>query len=389
MKKNYLKYILDLVMTVVFILLMNTTVTGLKAHEVLGLGVCGLFIIHNLLNAKWIRTVASKLFDKQFKPLTKFMFVLDALILIDVLLIALSGVLISTELFSFTLNNRFLWVTIHHITAYGGLILISVHVGLHWKSILGAIRKLSGIRHPSKLRTALMRFAALAIAVLGIRSSIDLNMADKLFPFKTDETDTASVSDSTPLTDSVNAQSASAETTEPQAVLLYEQNRKGNGNGGEKESDEDDAVYSDGSSSTTTSSDTTGVTSGTTDASIPTLNEYLGSLRCTGCSRHCLLLYPQCSIGVRQAETATGTYHTLYDAALAAQTIDSSTSAQSADSISDQTSDSSDSVSEDITQIGAAELFSDYLPIMGLYIGGTYYTIELLGKKKKKDSRSL
>jgi hypothetical protein len=105
MKKNYLKYILDLVMTVVFILLMNTTVTGLKAHEVLGLGVCGLFVIHNLLNAKWIGAVSKKLFDRTFKPLTKFMFVLDAVIWSICCSSRSQAYSFSTELFSF------IWIT--------------------------------------------------------------------------------------------------------------------------------------------------------------------------------------------------------------------------------------------------------------------------------------
>lgn len=467
MKKNYLKYFLDLMMTVLFILLMDTAITGMQPHELLGLSVCGLFVIHNVLNAKWIRTVASKLFDKRFKPLTKFMFILDAVILVDVLMIASSGVLISTELFSFVLTDRLFWVTVHHIAAYGGLILISIHIGLHWKSILGAARKLSGIRSQSRLRTFLLRTLALTIAILGIRSSVGLSFGTKLFPFKSNDTENTAFSDSTPLADSVNAKTETAET-EPQTVLLYEQHASGDDSEeeyefheeDEEDREEDETFYS---GSTNTASSSTGiVASSTLDASNPTLNEYLGSLRCTGCSKHCLLLYPQCSVGVRQAENATQTYNSLYStaystpssvttsaiAASSAPTASSDTpaveTATGADipslndylgslrctgcsrhclllypqcsvgvkqaeeatqtyhdlydeaiaaALSSSTETGSDTATDpaadtqtdaQITDIGAVALFSDYLPVMGLYIGGTYYTIELFGMRKKK-----
>lgn len=386
MKKTYYKYILDAIMTVLFVLLMNTEVTGLKPHEIIGLAVCGLFVIHNLLNAKWIKAVAGRLFDKNCKPMTKFMFLLDVILLIDVAIIAASGVIISTELFSFTTDNRYLWVMIHDVSAYAGLIFISVHVGLHWKSILAAMRKLAGIKRPSKIRTLAVRTLALAIAILGIKSSIDMNIGEKMFPFLNDETADTSATDSTPLTDSVNAQTAAAPSTAPQTVQLYEKNRNGNGGGGEgegedEEEDNEDSYQTQGTT-TVTAADPAAITSTQTDASIPTLDSYLGNLRCTGCGKHCSLLYPQCSIGVKQASSATTTYHSLYDAALAAASAQS-TATDTTGTTTDSTDTTTTEPESDITQMGAVELFSDYLPMMGLLIGGTYYTIELGGKKKK------
>lgn len=386
MKKTYYKYILDAIMTVLFVLLMNTEVTGLKPHEVIGLGVCGLFVIHNLLNAKWIKAVAGKLFDKNFKPMTKFMFLLDVILLIDVALIAASGVIISTELFSFTTDNRYLWVMIHNVSAYAGLIFISVHVGLHWKSILAAMRKLAGIKRPSKIRTFAVRVLALAIAILGIKSSIDINIGEKLFPFLNDETADSSATDSTPLTDSVNAQTAASESAASQTIQLYEKNRKGSGGGsreGEDEAEDDD--YRTQDTTSVTAGDTTAITSTQTDAAIPTLDNYLDNLICTGCNKRCSLLYPQCSIGVKQASSATTTYHTLYDEALAAASAQS-TATDTTGTTTDTTDTATAEPESDITQMGAVELFSDYLPMMGLFIGGTYYTIELGGKKKKTPS---
>ena len=88
---------------------------------------------------------------------------------------------------------------------------------------------------------------------------------------------------------------------------------------------------------------------------------------------------------MKQASSATTTYHSLYDAALAAASAQST--ATGTTTTTDSTGTATTEPETDITQMGAVELFSDYLPMMGLLIGGTYYTIELGGKKKKKIRR--
>ncbi len=44
----------------------------------------------------------------------------------------------------------------------------------------------------------------------------------------------------------------------------------------------------------------------------PTLEEYLGKLRCGGCRRNCLLLYPGCMNGARKASQAEAQYEQMY-----------------------------------------------------------------------------
>ena len=41
----------------------------------------------------------------------------------------------------------------------------------------------------------------------------------------------------------------------------------------------------------------------------PSLNDYLNTLRCTGCNKHCLLTNPQCNTGRIQAEEATNEFN--------------------------------------------------------------------------------
>jgi hypothetical protein len=50
--KNFYKFILDIIMTMLLVVLMKTTFTGMLWHEVLGIGLFLMFIIHKLVNIK-------------------------------------------------------------------------------------------------------------------------------------------------------------------------------------------------------------------------------------------------------------------------------------------------------------------------------------------------
>ena len=45
---------------------------------------------------------------------------------------------------------------------------------------------------------------------------------------------------------------------------------------------------------------------------VPTLEEYLGKLRCGGCGHGCTLLHPRCMRGARKQSSAESDYYSLY-----------------------------------------------------------------------------
>lgn len=51
------KIILDITMTIMFIILMGYYITGNTVHEILGTITFVLFIIHNILNIKWYKSI--------------------------------------------------------------------------------------------------------------------------------------------------------------------------------------------------------------------------------------------------------------------------------------------------------------------------------------------
>ena len=51
------RIILDIIMTVLYIILMGYCITGNAVHEILGTITFVLFIIHNILNIKWYKSI--------------------------------------------------------------------------------------------------------------------------------------------------------------------------------------------------------------------------------------------------------------------------------------------------------------------------------------------
>ena len=95
MSKKMVKGLLDLVLVVLLVLLYNKNVISMAFHEVGGLILCGLFLIHKGLNLSWIKAVGKKLFTPGVSGRSKAMMYLDIALLVCFVLIAASGLAIS------------------------------------------------------------------------------------------------------------------------------------------------------------------------------------------------------------------------------------------------------------------------------------------------------
>ena len=145
MKRNNVKLVLDIVMTIGFVLMFKKNVLGLSFHEIGGIAVCLLFIVHKLLNKDWIITVSKNLFKKGTPAKTRIQYITDFLLLIDMCAILFTGIGISKKTFKAIAFLPHSAIPIHFLTGGIALILIGIHVGLHWKWIKGtAGAKLKG-----------------------------------------------------------------------------------------------------------------------------------------------------------------------------------------------------------------------------------------------------
>ena len=177
--KTAVRRLVDLLMTVVLILLMAYFLTDQEIHEWLGAGMLVLFIVHHILNRKWLKALNQGKYTS-FRALQT---ALVLLVLLCMLGSMLSGIWMSRYVFDFlpTQGHMGLARTAHLLCAYWGFLLLSAHLGLHWGMVLGAVRKAAGNRKPSALRTAVLRVLTCGISAYGVFAFIKHQITDYLF----------------------------------------------------------------------------------------------------------------------------------------------------------------------------------------------------------------
>ena len=131
------RIILDIVMTCLFIVLMGYYITENSIHEILGTITFVLFIIHNILNIKWYKSI----FKGKHNFQRIFHIVINLLLFIAMIGMMISGIMISSDVFDFlNIKTTMFGRSLHMISTSWGFVLMAIHVGLH---ITGIINKLN------------------------------------------------------------------------------------------------------------------------------------------------------------------------------------------------------------------------------------------------------
>lgn len=149
MKKSTMKILIDVVMTAAVLALMEPRATGLSLHEWGGLATCLVFLIHNILNWKWITCVTGRFF-KKLPVRNRINYVVDALLFAGFTAIIISGMAIAKTIdFSWLPLARyaFFWRSLHVSASMLTLIATAVHLGLHWNWILCRVKIRKEVAH--------------------------------------------------------------------------------------------------------------------------------------------------------------------------------------------------------------------------------------------------
>lgn len=133
-----IRKIIDILMTILFIILMGYHITGNKIHEILGVTAFILFIIHNILNVKWYKAV----FKGKYNFRRVLTLVINIALLIAFICMMLSGIMISSNVFVFLgIKTTSFSRKLHLVSTSWGFVLMSLHLGLHLNVILSKINK--------------------------------------------------------------------------------------------------------------------------------------------------------------------------------------------------------------------------------------------------------
>lgn len=128
------KLIIDLIMFVLMIILMFYNLTGGLYHEILGIILFIIYIIHIALNYKVIKKMGVNIMKGEALPFKITLgFILDILLFICLMILMITGIIISKYIFN--INGIGFWIQLHDLAAYIMFGTIVVHVLLHLKMI--------------------------------------------------------------------------------------------------------------------------------------------------------------------------------------------------------------------------------------------------------------
>ncbi|WKY42945.1 DUF4405 domain-containing protein [Eubacteriaceae bacterium ES2] len=153
-------------MTFMLFVVMSYQYTGGDRHEIAGTIMLILFLAHHFLNRGWYK----KLFNGAYTGARILMIIVDLALLMVMLLQMISGIALSNKVFNFielglsvsTARN------LHMICAYAGYLLMSFHIGLHYRMIINMYKKIFGFKDQNKIRNYILRGSAISIAGYGV-----------------------------------------------------------------------------------------------------------------------------------------------------------------------------------------------------------------------------
>ena len=145
MKKVTFKFILNIFLFITFLFLMDEwSFLGITFHEIAGLAICLFYILHKALNWQFIKETTGRLFGK-IPGRSRINYLIDILILFGFTIIVISGMGIAKTMdfswLGFTKENFIVWRFMHTSISMIVLMLVGIHVGMHWSWVVACFRR--------------------------------------------------------------------------------------------------------------------------------------------------------------------------------------------------------------------------------------------------------
>ena len=297
MKNRNAKMALDALLTVLLVAAMLVQLTGVIAHEVIGVVFLVLIVAHIVNSFSWMRGTAQMVESAEAKKGQLSLFIVAVLLGIDCAVLAVSSVPISRLLYQAGLAPKVMssmWLNVHKVSSYMLCILAVVHLAMHWASIL---KHLNIPFDPGK-RAAIGRGVTIAAGVGSVALGVVGFNSLELFT----GTDVAEAGAESPASATSKGSAGSgAGTTAGSASAGSSSSAASSGSAASSSTGSASAPGAASSASGANASGSAG-SSGTSasdsaasdaDESEPS-NEDLANTPCPLCKKHCPLSDPQC-----------------------------------------------------------------------------------------------
>jgi hypothetical protein len=137
------KLVIVLIGLIAYLASTNTPLTGIFIHEWLCVALTVLFALHAALYWDWTVRVFKR-FVRRLLDMSRLNFVLDVLLFLMFVAVMLTGVMESRVVLptlGLSAPAGIAWRILHSLTAKLLLLVVGVHVGLHWRWIVYATRQ--------------------------------------------------------------------------------------------------------------------------------------------------------------------------------------------------------------------------------------------------------
>lgn len=149
------KWWLDVILFAGFLAAFFLDLTGLALHQWIGLAV-GMFALYHLVTHwSWVKAVSARLLGKTSSQ-ARLYYLVDTLMLLGFAGILFTGLAISSW-FNLSLANYALWRAVHIIASIETLLALVVKLGLHWRWIVTAARKVFAAPAPAPAQASMLR----------------------------------------------------------------------------------------------------------------------------------------------------------------------------------------------------------------------------------------
>ena len=176
--KKKIRIVVDCGMVLLLPLLMAYSLVGEAAHEYLGIGMFLLFIAHHILNIAWWKHISRG----KYTPLRVLGTAVNLALVMIMLALPISGMMLSHHVFRFLhFRGTSAARTVHLLASYWGLVLMSLHAGMHGNVMMGMFRKAANMQQPSKIKIWSLKIIVLLLAICGIHAFVKNEIASYLF----------------------------------------------------------------------------------------------------------------------------------------------------------------------------------------------------------------
>lgn len=146
-------------------------------HEIFGTAMFALLAWHIVVNRLWFKN----LFRGRYDGRRIFVVALHLLLIVNMVVLLVTSIAISKSLFSvISIPNSISMRQVHWFSAYWVMMIVGIHLGLHWTRVMAVSRSLLGLSPDNAIRAVMLRVSTALLAALGVWSFLVLGVWNHL-----------------------------------------------------------------------------------------------------------------------------------------------------------------------------------------------------------------